>query len=65
MWIEVTAVSNNQKFAVNFDHVLQVSPLAQGTLLMWVGNERVQILERYDYIVARLHGVQVDHILGE
>jgi hypothetical protein len=48
MWIEVTAVSNNHKFAVNFDHVLQISPFAQGTLLMRVGNERVQILERYD-----------------
>jgi hypothetical protein len=65
MWIEVTAVSNNHKFAVNFDHVLQISPLAQGTLLMRVGNERVQILERYDYIVARLHGVHVDHIVAQ
>ncbi|KQO81331.1 hypothetical protein ASF29_18090 [Rhizobium sp. Leaf262] len=55
MWIEVTAVSNNQKFAINFDHVTQISPLVQGTLILRAGNERVQVMESYDYIVARLH----------
>ncbi len=55
MWIEVTAVGNNQKFAINFNHVIQISPLAQGTLIMRMGNERVQVMETYDYIVARLH----------
>ncbi|KAA3512008.1 hypothetical protein RMS29_007210 [Agrobacterium rosae] len=55
MWIEVTAVSNNQKFAINFDHVTQISPLVQGTLIMRAGNERVQVMESYDYIIARLH----------
>ncbi len=55
MWIEVTAVNNNQKFAINFDHVMQISPLAQGTLILRDGNERVHVMESYDYIVARLH----------
>lgn len=55
MWIEVTAVSNNQKFAINFDHVLQISPLAQGTLVLRSGNDRVHVMEGYDYIIARLH----------
>ncbi|WP_157940971.1 hypothetical protein [Agrobacterium bohemicum] len=51
----MTAVSNNQKFAINFDHVTQISPLVQGTLILRAGNERVQVMESYDYIVARLH----------
>lgn len=55
MWIEVTAAGSNQKFAINFDHVTQISPLAQGTLVLRAGNERVQVMESYDYIVARLH----------
>lgn len=55
MWIEVTAAANNQKLAINFDHVTQITPLAQGTLVMRHGNERVQVMESYDYIVARLH----------
>ncbi|WP_112963547.1 hypothetical protein [Agrobacterium sp. fls2-241-TYG-188a] len=55
MWIEVTAVSNNQKLAINFDHVTQISPLSQGTLVLRAGNERVHVMESYDYIVARLH----------
>lgn len=37
MWIEVTSVGNNQKFAINFDHVLQISPLPQGTLILGHG----------------------------
>lgn len=56
MWIEVTAVSTNQKFAVNFNHVLQISPLPQGTLIVRGAADRVPVMESYDYIVARLHG---------
>ncbi len=55
MWIEVTAVSNNMKFAINFEHVLQISPLSQGTSVLRAGNERVHVMESYDYIIARLH----------
>ncbi|WP_320199951.1 hypothetical protein RMR16_005705 [Agrobacterium sp. rho-13.3] len=55
MWIEVTTAGGNQKFAINFDHVIQISPLAQGTLIIRGANERVQVMESYDYIVARLH----------
>ncbi|MES5096902.1 hypothetical protein ABUK73_01590 [Agrobacterium sp. BA1120] len=59
MWIEVTAASNNQKFAINFDHVTQISPLVQGALILRAGNERVQVMESYDYLVARLHAAAV------
>ncbi len=55
MWIEVTSVTNSQKFAINFDHVLQISPLPQGTLILRSATDRVQVMESYDYIVARLH----------
>lgn len=55
MWIEVTLASSSQKFAINFDHVTQISPLPQGTLVLRAGNERVQVMESYDYIIARLH----------
>ncbi|MFK0382957.1 MULTISPECIES: hypothetical protein [Rhizobium/Agrobacterium group] len=55
MWIEVTAVGNSQKFAINFDHVLQILPLAQGAMIVRGPNDRVQVMESYDYLVARLH----------
>lgn len=57
MWIEVTAVGNNQKFAVNFDHVTQVFPMAKGAMIVRSADDRIQVLESYDYIIARLHSI--------
>jgi len=54
MWIEVTATSSGQKFAINFDHVTDFYPMAAGSLLVRSQGNRVEVKEPYEAILELL-----------
>lgn len=57
MWIELTT-TENEKFAVNLDHVVRMVPMAQGTQIVPADGAPFYVNEELHMIIGRVRTIE-------